>query len=207
MRYDNDREQHLLWIRRIGNRKLPDQHLQGQHQHLPGNITSTFIWLLIFLVECHSLLFQLRLDFDTFVITGPSTITTTEVSGLFGMGLIGGTKNYAKSTQCLTDTFSVTNPGGIAPPVICGTNTGEHSKKIHKMHDRYYLAFQFPSVYVDASESCNTLAFILGQTAVDTNLATRSWSVRVTQYQCDYPNLAPKGCTQYFYGSDSGTFK
>ena len=30
--------------------------------------------------------------------------------------------------QCNTDTFSVTAPGNDAPPVICGTNTGEHSK-------------------------------------------------------------------------------
>jgi hypothetical protein len=29
---------------------------------------------------------------------------------------------------CLTDTFSVTNPGGNAPPTICGINTGYHSK-------------------------------------------------------------------------------
>ena len=28
----------------------------------------------------------------------------------------------------MTDTFSVNNPGGSTPPIICGTNTGEHSK-------------------------------------------------------------------------------
>ena len=39
-----------------------------------------------------------------------------------------GGKAAADATQCLTDTFSVTNPGGgYAPPTICGRNTGEHS--------------------------------------------------------------------------------
>ena len=40
---------------------------------------------------------------------------------------IGGKSVYEKG-QCQTDIFSVTAPGNNAPPVICGTNTGEHSK-------------------------------------------------------------------------------
>ena len=28
---------------------------------------------------------------------------------------------------------------------------------------------------------------------------------QVTQYSCDYPNLAPDGCTQYFFGETTGT--
>ena len=43
-----------------------------------------------------------------------------------------GGKAAADATQCLTDTFSVTNPGGgYAPPSICGRNTGEHSTVLH----------------------------------------------------------------------------
>ncbi len=30
---------------------------------------------------------------------------------------------------------------------------------------------------------------------------------QVTQYNCDYDNLAPQGCTQYFFGSDTGILK
>ena len=45
---------------------------------------------------------------------------------LFQIG--AGGKAAADATQCLTDTFSVTNPGGgYTPPSICGRNTGEHS--------------------------------------------------------------------------------
>ena len=57
-------------------------------------------------------------------------------------------------------------------------------------------------MYVDASEFCNDLNFQLGSSAVGTTLATRTWSVKATQYSCDYNNLAPSGCTQYFFGGD-----
>ena len=40
---------------------------------------------------------------------------------------IGG-KTFFELGQCQDDIFSVTAPGNNAPPVICGTNSGEHSK-------------------------------------------------------------------------------
>ena len=60
-------------------------------------------------------------------------------------------------------------------------------------------------VYVDASDSCNDLVFQLGANGRGTNVAPRSWSIKVTQYSCDYNNLAPDGCTQYFFGPNSQT--
>jgi hypothetical protein len=42
--------------------------------------------------------------------------------------LVGAASPVTESTRCVTDKFQVTNPGGISPPVICGQNTGEHSK-------------------------------------------------------------------------------
>ena len=59
----------------------------------------------------------------------------------------------------------------------------------------------FFSVYVDASDKCNELAFNFQE---GTSTVTRTWSIRVTQYDCSYSNLAPQGCTQYFYGATSG---
>ena len=43
------------------------------------------------------------------------------------MSKCGGLNLYELG-QCQTDAFSVTAPGNNAPPVICGTNSGEHSK-------------------------------------------------------------------------------
>ncbi len=41
------------------------------------------------------------------------------------------------ASNCLTDTFEVTNPGGVTPPTICGTNTGEHSKGKKKTRKKW----------------------------------------------------------------------
>ncbi len=31
--------------------------------------------------------------------------------------------------------------------------------------------------------------------------------MKVSQFSCDFPNLAPPGCTQYFYGSNTNTVR
>lgn len=94
----------------------------------------------------------------TFVINGPSTADETVGKILAGEPASGAGTEVTRQTQCLEDTFAVSNPGGPSPPVICGTNTGEH-------------------MYVDAAEACNTLSFQLS-----TATFTRSWAIKVTQY-------------------------
>ena len=42
-----------------------------------------------------------------------------------------------------TDSFSVTSPSGLSPPVICGTNTGEHSKYRQKTNTTMSSHFGF----------------------------------------------------------------
>lgn len=126
--------------------------------------------------KCQDNICQLRLDFTTFVITGPNTVSTSvgkTTSGELGSAAANEVNDVGR---CITDHFSITAPGseGIAP--LCGTNTGYH-------------------MYVDASNDCNTLSFQLGASGS----AMREWSIRVTQYACDYENLAPKGCLQYFF--------
>jgi len=128
---------------------------------------------------CASNICQLRLDFLTFNIAQPSVDGTALSKALNGVVVAGAGKDVATMGQCNTDTFSVTAPGSIAPPVICGQNDGQH-------------------IYVDASNDCNTLSFQLaGQ-------GTRMWEIKVTQYSCDFNNLAPPGCLQYYYGVTPG---
>ena len=73
---------------------------------------------------------QLRLDFNSFTITGPSTSTLSNIKLKFGQPVSTGL-SHTTGSRCLADRFSVTNPGGQAPPVICGVNTGEHSRDTH----------------------------------------------------------------------------
>ena len=73
--------------------------------------------------------FQLRLDFQSFVIAGPSTLTASSGYEVGGSAATAAGKKISLATSCLTDTFSLTGPSGSVPPTICGTNTGEHSKQ------------------------------------------------------------------------------
>ena len=79
--------------------------------------------------------FQLRLDFLTFTLAGPETDQATVVAKQNNNALVAKNTGAATTGQdttlasrCLTDLFSVSNPGGPSPPSICGTNTDEHSK-------------------------------------------------------------------------------
>ena len=63
---------------------------------------------------------------NTFVIAGPNTITTTVSQQIGGNPTIANGSPVTWQTQCNTDTFSVTGPGGSVPPVICGANSGQH---------------------------------------------------------------------------------
>ncbi|XP_059081472.1 uncharacterized protein LOC131879228 [Tigriopus californicus] len=58
-------------------------------------------------------------------------------------------------------------------------------------------------MYVDASDECNEIAFQLGSSSN----VNRQWSIKITQYSCDYDNLAPSGCTQYHFGTGNGIVK
>ncbi len=102
-------------------------------QYLPSN----YGWELkciCSILNIHAInLFQMRLDFVNFDITGPYTLSTV-VSSVNKGGAVdpNGSLNVGLATQCLTDNFSVINGGGgINPPTICGVNTGEHSKNVN----------------------------------------------------------------------------
>jgi len=130
--------------------------------------------------KASSSIVQLRLDFVDFVINGPSTSTasTNYVSG--GNLATEAGKKASLASRCLTDVFSVSNPGGPSPPQICGNNVDEH-------------------MYVDMGADCIDLTFQLGSTGT----VEAKWNIRVTQYEATYDNLAPFGCTQYYWKQDS----
>jgi len=69
------------------------------------------------------------MDFNTFVITGPNTLTTSVNFNIAGSFSYAAGIKVGYATQCQTDTFSMTGVPGAIPPVICGTNSGYHSKQ------------------------------------------------------------------------------
>lgn len=124
---------------------------------------------------------QIRLDFTTFAIGEPSDSAVAAIPTIRGVNDPVNAAAIAHSTagQCLQDTFIVTSPGSPGSDTLCGTNSGEH-------------------LYIDASQSCNTLMFILGADPAMEPM----WSITVRQYAEDFTNLAPKGCNQYHFDSD-----
>ena len=56
-------------------------------------------------------------------------------------------------------------------------------------------------VYIDASDNCSDLGITLG---LDINT---NWVIKVSQLRCDFPNLAPSGCTQWFFGGMTGSVR
>eukprot|EP00093_Oithona_nana_P004803 04803.XXX_226673_223125_1 [CDS] Oithona nana genome sequencing. len=86
--------------------------------------------------------------------------------------------------QCSTDFFLVT--GGSPVPTLCGTNTGQHV------------------IYSVTPDSGPSQISIVTDTT-STNVTTRQWRMRIHQYECGSPNLAPSGCLQYFSAA-SGQF-
>ena len=111
---------------------------------------------------------KLRIDFDTMVLTAPTTYaaqspaTTTYLLG-------------AKLGDCTTDTLTVSNPGGAVPPTICGYNTGQH-------------------MWVPACPTCVTINIDIDTASTAT---TRSWNIKVTQYECGNLMAPEENCLQY----------
>jgi len=111
---------------------------------------------------------RIKLDFTTFNIAGPVVGTSAPAA------LVATTGGSIGS--CTRDTFSVTNPGRFASPLICGVNTGQH-------------------IFVDASNSGNVAAFSFNDDSV-----TRTYDIRVLQFECGDTQAGTTGCLQYFTG-------
>merc|ERR1711953_118242 len=117
---------------------------------------------------------KLRIDFESFTLDTQYMFTTSATD-------IQAEGNGFATGKCDSDFLTITNPGGQAPPVICGVNTGQH-------------------MYLDPSDSCNVLKIDVN-TGVST---TRTWQIKVTQYTCESQNIPRENCLQWHTGT-SGT--
>jgi hypothetical protein len=69
--------------------------------------------------------------------------------------------------HCVTDSFSIAAPGAIGTPIICGTNTGYHSKCLLKRACKFKLASG--NFFLAASTECSAGSndhFVVGVGAV-----------------------------------------
>ena len=103
-----------------------------------------------------------------------------------------------RSTRCLVDFLQL--PSGLQ---ICGQNSGEHGALLTFLYfyDRCINYF-FLIVYVDLErDNCIDFSVFVGRSGQADSTVERKWSIKFSQYSCNFNNLAPVGCTQYFFGS------
>lgn len=113
---------------------------------------------------------QIRLDFDYFVIAGPSD--TKEAGTVATAG--------SSRTNC-QDMLEFSIAGGAHLPIICGVMTGLH-------------------IYMDigmTATDTNTIKFSYGTLPAAAD-ALRKWRIKTSQIPCWATYRAPDGCTQYY---------
>lgn len=108
--------------------------------------------------KCSSDVCSVRLDFESFTIEGPAD--TIETGG----------------GACM-DSFQATGTSGIATPIICGMNTGQH-------------------IYVEMGNSGSTDTAMLAFTFNGAS-TSRTWEIKATQIPCGANYRQPEGCLQY----------
>lgn len=124
---------------------------------------------------------RIRFWFTGFTLAGPVTYLGTVAAAADDVSVAGA--EGAAVGDCTEDTFSITSPTSMSPPVICGTNTGQH-------------------MFVDSDGvGCSTVNFGIGSGAT-----ARSWDIQVTQYTCGDEMGGPAGCLQWFT-ANTGTIR
>ncbi len=132
------------------------------------------------------------INLQQFTISPPFTGTTVAA----GAAPAGGQGQAIG--DCVTDSFSIRSPGNPGSPVICGINTGYHSKIPNKICARYidsHCTLTYFLVILDVSGGeCQTASF-----AFTENGNNRNWEIKVLQYNCRNDDIAgPPGCLQYY---------
>lgn len=141
---------------------------------------------------------SLRIDFTTFAISGPSTLSIVQGRRRFGLNVENHEDDYTFegitwTTNCLTDTFYVQGPSPSSnPPVVCGTLSTQH-------------------MYLEADiDRGNKLMFNFGDVTAATQVTTyrgistagaRTWDMTISHIECSSLTLPPTGCTKYFWST------
>jgi len=117
---------------------------------------------------------RIRYDFTTHTLASNAVATAATKATL-------ANSNVGAAGDCVSDAFSIANMGGDNPPVICGTNDGQHM------------------ILDTDGQNCQDALFTIGS---DTH--TRKWNIHVTQYTCEEMETSmgagPSGCLQYHTG-------
>merc|ERR1712223_769801 len=156
---------------------ISENRTRLRNAEYPSITTATAAQSIVYTVnKMKSDICQIRLDFGTFIIAGPSV--TTEVIPA------------ASTTICQDSLVLATSDNSVVTSspfgTLCGALTGEH-------------------LYVELSPTSSdaltaTLATIVDGT-LTAAIAQRVWDIKVSQIECHATYRAPPGCQRYFMES------
>jgi len=155
---------------------ITENRTRLRNKEYPSIATATAVQSIVYTVsKMKDDICQIRLDFDSFVIAGPSVSTESIALGaqLCRDSLILSTTDVANTAT------SPQGPSGV----LCGALTGQH-------------------LYVDLSPTTSDkLTMTLGtvvSTTITPAIAQRVWDIKVSQIECHALYKAPPGCQQYY---------
>jgi len=158
---------------------ISENRTRLRNSEFPSIATATTAQTIVYTInKMNADICQMRLDFGTMVIAGPSVTTEIITAG-------DGTNCQDKLQLTTSDVTAWTNtPTGT----LCGALTGEH-------------------VYVELSPMSSdaltaTLTTLVSGTLTPA-IAQRVWDIKVSQIECHATYRAPPGCVRY-YTEESG---
>lgn len=152
---------------------ISENRTRVRNKEYPSIATATTAQSIVYTVnKMNQDICQIRLDFGTFVIAGPSVSTEAIATGA----------QLCQDSLIITTT-DVTATTSTPTGVLCGALTGEH-------------------LYVDLSPTASDAATLTLATLVSGTLtpaiAQRTWDIKVSQIECHANYRAPPGCQRYF---------
>jgi len=124
---------------------------------------------------CSSDICRIRYDFTSNQLADQVKATAAATGG----AAADLTSNF-RVGDCLTDQMSISAPGGVGSPIICGYNSGQHM------------------ILDSVGTDCQSVNFNIGASTT----TTRQWDIYITQYSCGQEDLGgPPGCLQYYTGA------
>jgi len=157
---------------------ISENRTRVRNKEYPSIATATTAQSIVYTVnKMKQDICQIRLDFGTFIIAGPSVSTEAIATG-----------GQLCQDSLIITTSDVTATTSTPTGVLCGALTGEH-------------------LYVDLSPTASDAAKLTLATLVSGTLtpaiAQRTWDIKVSQIECHANYRAPPGCQRYFM-SDYG---
>merc|ERR1711983_21237 len=152
---------------------ISENRTRLRNSEYPSIATATAAQTIVYTInKMNADICQIRLDFTTFIIAGPSVTTEAITAGASTMCQDG-------LTLATSDNTAVTSsPSGT----LCGLLTGEH-------------------IYVDLSPTSSdaltaTLTTLVSGTLTPA-IAQRVWDIKTSQIECHATYRAPPGCQRY----------